>query len=391
MRTTLKRGAGRPQTNGGPPHLPSWARNGFGPPPAPLGPMARYTAWRKSGGRLAGKIALWIVVVLLVGAGALGGGVWLYLNHAVVTIRASSPDVKNVEKQGLLDAPVPGQPTTALVLGYDKRVGIKGDPGRSDTLMLLRANPANDTMSMLSFPRDLRVPIPSCKGRPATVDRINAAYAYCGTAGAVKTVKELTHIPINYVLVVNFRAFKQIVNKVGGVYIDVDRRYFNDNANGENYAKINLQPGYQRLTGGAALAYARFRHTDSDLHRIARQQQFVKAFKQQVQASFSIFKLPGIINTITRNLEVARGGKKNIDFDTVLGYARFLYGLKSGQFYQTKIAVIGTNELDPASTDAIPDAVRSFLNPDLQAAQKATVAASESRSRPATPHRRHPR
>ena len=72
--------------------------------------------------------------------------------------------------------------------------------------------------------------------------------------------------------------------------MDVDRRYFNDNAGVSpefGYAKINLQPGYQRLTGGAALDYARYRHTDSDFHRVARQQLFVTAMKEQFGRSFS--------------------------------------------------------------------------------------------------------
>jgi len=63
------------------------------------------------------------------------------------------------------------------------------------------------------------------------------------------TVKELTHIPINYIVTVNFIGFIDIVDKLGGVNIDVDHRYFNDNSNGENYATIDLHSGYQHLTG----------------------------------------------------------------------------------------------------------------------------------------------
>ena len=155
----------------------------------------------------------------------------------------------------------------------------------------------------------------------------------------MKTVQQLTGLKSNYLIVVNFSGFKQIVNEVDGVYVDVDRRYFNDNSSGEQYAAINLQPGYQRLTGGAALDYARFRHTDSDFHRSARQQAFVKALKQQISSNFSITKLPGIINVITDTVEVGRGGKKKLDLGTVLGYARFLYELPAGHFFQSNIEV----------------------------------------------------
>jgi LCP family protein required for cell wall assembly len=373
---------GRPQTNGNVPRPPGGA-GAILPPHGPLGPTSRYTAWRRSGGRLAGKIVLWTLVVLLVGAGALGGGIWLYLNESVVAIRASSPEVKASEE--FLDAPPPGKASYALVIGYDKRYGEAGDPGRADTLMLLRADPKSESLSLLSFPRDLVVDHPGCSGRDPWRDRINTAYAFCGPSGAVRTVKQLTGLPINYVIIINFRAFKQIVNKVGGVYIDVDRRYFNDNSGFEQYATINLQPGYQKLTGGAALDYARFRHTDSDLHRIARQQAFVKAFKQQVEANFSLLKLPGIINTIVENVEVGRGGKQQIDFDTVFGYARFIYELPAGHFFQARIGGIeGTNELEVSSA-SMQTAVRDFLNPDLDAAERATNVAQGKKPKDAAP------
>ena len=66
-------------------------------------------------------------------------------------------------------------------------------------------------------------------------------------------------------MTVNFRGFRQIVDRLGGVWMDVDRRYYNDQGGPYGYATINLQPGYQKLTGYRALDFVRFRHTDSDL------------------------------------------------------------------------------------------------------------------------------
>ena len=129
--------------------------------------------------------------------------------------------------------------------------------------------------------------------------------------GRCRRSRDLIGLPINYLITVNFRGFKQIVNRLGGVWIDVDRRYFNNNAGLSptfGYAKINLQPGYQLLTGGSALDYVRFRHTDSDLFRVARQQQFVKAMKYQLAHNFSIAKVPKIIGALTKNIEVGAGG-----------------------------------------------------------------------------------
>ena len=108
-------------------------------------------------------------------------------------------------------------------------------------------------------------------------------------------------------ITVNFQGFREIVDDVGGVFMDVDHRYFNDNAGlgyGQTYDRIDLHPGYQRLTGVQALDYVRFRHTDSDLYRNARQQEFVKAFKQQVSSFSSVTKIPAIVRAITEHVEV---------------------------------------------------------------------------------------
>jgi hypothetical protein len=93
--------------------------------------------------------------------------------------------------------------------------------------------------------------------------------------------------PINNVLVVNFGSFKAAVNYIGGVYIDVDRRYFNDNSGPDHYATIDIQPGYQKLMGQDALDYVRFRHTDNDIVRAARQQDFLR----QVRNTAGVRKL----------------------------------------------------------------------------------------------------
>ena len=72
------------------------------------------------------------------------------------------------------------------------------------------------------------------------------------------------------------------MNKLHGVYMDVDRRYFNTQGGPDGYATIDLEPGYQKLNGQQALDFVRFRHTDSDLYRNARQQLFIEALKSQL-------------------------------------------------------------------------------------------------------------
>jgi len=240
--------------------------------------------------------------------------------------------------------------------------------------MLVRADPGSDSISLLSFPRDMRVEI-RCPGRTPFFDKINAAYSYCGPQGSLNTVKALTGVPINYLITVNFRGFRQIVDRLGGAWIDVDRRYFNNHGGPYGYARINLFPGYQRLDGRKTLDYVRYRHTDSDLYRVARQQQFVKAFKGQIQQSFAPTALPKVVNAITHNVEVAQGGGVDVSGRTVLSYALFAYGLPKGRVFQTRIEGLeGTSELTTDSGN-ITRAVEAFQHPDVDSSEKATAVA----------------
>ena len=368
MRTTLKRGIGR-----------GAAANGNGravlPPPA-LSPITLYrqpappprTGWPR-----VGRILLWLLAVvsgLLLGV---VGGLYLYFEQEVVKdLRASSRDVVVAARQ--LDVPLPGAPAVALVVGYDHRPGEDVAGSRSDTIMLLRADPQLKAISMLSFPRDLIVDVYCEPGVVRLRGRINAAYSECGSKGTLETVRELTDIPINYLITINFEGFREIIDRLGGVWIDVDRRYFNDNSTnsvGFTYAEINLFPGYQKLDGGRALQFVRYRHTDSDLYRIARQQQFVKGFKDQIATSFGATDLPKIIRAITSNVEVGVGGGSELKGTTLLSYGLFAYGLPSGRFFQDRIQGLeGYGELttDPAN---IESAVSDFTTPDADAADKA--------------------
>ena len=143
----------------------------------------------------------------------------------------------------------PDDPQSILVLGTDKRYGDRkaGKPVRSDTMMVVHLDPDSGSTAVMSLPRDLVVPIPG-HGR----GRINGAYAEGGAKLAVQTVNGLG-FDVSHVIGVDFGGFRRVVNRLGCVYVDVDRRYFNDNdppvASTENYATIDLKPGYQRLCG----------------------------------------------------------------------------------------------------------------------------------------------
>jgi LCP family protein required for cell wall assembly len=190
---------------------------------------------------------------------------------------------------GALDDVAAGKPQTILVLGSDRRYidAQEGNPVRSDTIILLRLDPDRGATAIMSIPRDLKAEIPTKKG--VVTDKINAAYAIGGPGLTVKTVKSLLGIKINHVVNMNFSGFRDAVDRLKCVYVDVDRRYYNDNnpPNGSatDYATINIAPGYQKLCGSKALDYVRYRHFDTDLVRAARQQDFLRQAKDQVGVS----------------------------------------------------------------------------------------------------------
>jgi LCP family protein required for cell wall assembly len=377
MRTTLKRGIGR-----------GAAVTGNGRPVLPPGALSPITIYRqpepapRSGWATLRTIFAWLLVALLVVVGSIAGGAYLWFHESVAAVVASTPDVKIAAKR--LDVALPGQPATALVVGYDRRAGEgAGTKSRSDTVMLVRADPDTKSVSLLSFPRDLFVEI-HCPGRGTFNARINGAYSECGTKGTLETVRALTDVPINYLITVNFRGFRKLVDAVGGIWLDVDRRYFNDRGGDFGYATINLFPGYQKLGGYQALDFVRYRHTDSDLYRVARQQLFVRAFKDQVKSSAGPLDLPRIVKTITDNVEVGQGGNKEIELKTVLRYALFAYSLPPGHFFQAKLEGIeetgGFDLLVPEAN--VQKAVQEFSHPDVESPQKATQVALNEKPKP---------
>ncbi len=192
-----------------------------------------------------------------------------------------------------------GGPQTILLIGSDKRakgaIDASGPP-HSDTMLLVRLDPSQPDTTMVSVPRDLKVTIHPDHGTPTT-QKINAAYSIGGAKLAVKTVKQVLGVKINHVIDINFTGFRDVVDYLGCIYVQVDRRYYHSNLGlgaGQTYAEINVQPGYQRLCDQDALAYVRFRHADTDLVRNARQQDFLRQIKNQVGAAGLISKRLGL-------------------------------------------------------------------------------------------------
>jgi LCP family protein required for cell wall assembly len=389
MRTTLKRGMGRAATVNGngravfPPAVlerpvpvaePARRYRQPGPPP------------RTVGGTIL-RIFGWILLAVVVVASGIAGGLYLWSHETLSALGAHSKQAIATSKDKNLQAIAsPSEAATALVVGYDTRKGADaaaGQQSRSDTIMLIRADPSNNTLSLLSFPRDLQVPI-YCRGAtaPVTTDRINSAYARPGCGGVqatLDTVAHLTGLPINYVITLDFHGFKLLVNKLHGVYITVDHRYLNTVGGPGGFAKIDLQPGYQKLDGEQALDYVRFRHTDSDLYRLARQQFFLDALKDRLAGSFHITEIPSLVGAIKGSVEVVKPGAGAPSVSEIQSYAGLGYHLPPGHLFRNSIPNLTDcgylNAEVCSSPSDIAAAVQSFQHPDVTLPSRANAAA----------------
>jgi LCP family protein required for cell wall assembly len=216
-------------------------------------------------------------LIVLASAGATGVAAFNELDSVVGAFKRG----QTLDLAGDLAQADAGKPQTIMLIGSDTRAkganDYTGERGLSDTMMLVRLDPSKKQIAVLSLPRDLKVRIPG-----HGVDKLNSAYALGGAKLTLKTVKQFTGLSVNHVVNIDFRGFKKAVNALGCVYVDVDRRYFNDNSGGERYATIDIQPGYQKICDQDALDYVRYRHTDNDLIRAARQQDFLRQMKAQI-------------------------------------------------------------------------------------------------------------
>jgi LCP family protein required for cell wall assembly len=262
-----------------------------------------------------------------------------------------------------------GEPENILILGSDKRANLGEERGRSDTTILLRLDPDRNAIAVMSIPRDLKVEIPGYG-----TNKFNAAYTYGGPKLTLRVVKELTGLQINHVVNVDFLGFVRAVNALGCVYTNVDRRYYHSNEGvppSEQYSEIDIQPGYQLLCGKEALSYVRYRHTDTDLVRSARQQEFLSDARSQVPISKLVLGQSDLIDIFTRYTTSDIG-----DAETMLQVLKLFIAARNANVEEVHFpATLGPSYVY-ASESAIQGAVNKFLGVETSAGSSGSPAAS---------------
>lgn len=208
-----------------------------------------------------------------------------------------------------------------LILGCDHDYDdhdriVKTTHGRSDSIMLARFDFVSKRIEALTIPRDTAVRIPGYRG----IHKINAAHNLGGPELTVETVKSVFGVEADAVVTLNFEGFQQIVDSLGGIDVNVEKKLDYDDNWGNLH--IHLKPGYQHLTGYKAMGYVRMRHSDSDEMRSKRQHAFLEAMRSKIKSPSSFMSLPHVIDNLADNLK-----RTNLTEDqliTIVNFARTL-------------------------------------------------------------------
>lgn len=259
------------------------------------------------------------------------------------------------EKSNLREEPVyvSNDPFSVLLLGIENYTD-ENDHGRSDTIMVATFNPKNQTMKLISIPRDTLVDIPDYRE-----DKINHSYSIGGKEKVIETVENFLDIPIDYYVTVNFKSFINIVDVLGGVTVDVP---FDFNDINQKWERFYFYEGKQKLNGDEALVYARMRKQDprGDFGRNERQRQIVTGVIDKVTSPSTLLKIDEIAEEIGDNIET------NMKVNEALAFIKKYPDFRSSSIEQLEIT----------GHDNYIDGVYYF-NPDEEAMEEITLILQE--------------
>ncbi len=352
-----------------------------------LMPRTRWgVAWR-------GLVAFIVVVGCAAGATATAG--LLQVSNVVRIL-----DMHHALVSHQLVLPAPGQPQTLLLVGVDHRYGEGHTAGNTDTMMLVRIDDSSTTINALSVPRDLAVDVPGYG-----VEKLNAAYSEGGPSLLLKTLRAdvFPGLKVNHLLLVDFSSFANLINAIGCVYAQVDRRYYNHSIGAADpttdYSSIDIQPGYQRMCGGSgsdlggadtALAFVRFRHNDTDFVRQARQQDFLRWAKEGFSSSELLDRRTQLLDDFGNDVQSDRQLHTTDGLLELFDLAINANGssLKSIPFPYTGFETINGGDDVAFDESASAAAYRKFLTPTKQASSTSTTPTPPSTNGKHKGHRR---
>jgi cell envelope-related function transcriptional attenuator common domain len=296
-----------------------------------------------------------LVLALLGGGGVLAVG---WYAHSV------DKDIKRVE--AFNDVPVESRPQKVaknalnfLVLGSDSRDPNNSSGSRSDTIILVHLSADHTSAQMVSIPRDTWTYVPRSKdGRQGNRQaKINAAFAWGGIPLTVQTVESYTGVRIDHVALLDFSGFKEIIDALDGVEINVAEDFTSTHSLNPN-GKRTFQKGRQTMDGATALDYARERYAfrDGDFTRIRHQQEVIKAVVEKA-SSGGLLANPARLNAFLRATSNAISVDDTLD---VFGMAMDLRHLRGDSLTFYTSPTKGTGQIGDESV-VLPDVPKAKL------------------------------
>ncbi|XOT27011.1 LCP family protein [Bacillus subtilis subsp. subtilis] len=265
------------------------------------------------------KFTIGLFAILIIVTGSIGTYAYIKLNNASkqahIDLNDNGQSVKRIKEFD------PKKDSfTVLLLGIDSRnsKGETVDDARSDANVLVTFNRKNKSATMLSIPRDSYVNIPGYG-----YDKFTHAHAYGGVKLSAKTIENLLDIPVDYVIESNFDAFKDVVDELNGVSINVKNEKIVNQIKKDTKGKVTLKTGVQTLNGEEALAYVRTRKADTDFQRGQRQMEVLNAIIKKSKSLSSIPAYDDIVDSLGENL------KMNLSLNDAIGLFPFITSLKS--------------------------------------------------------------
>jgi polyisoprenyl-teichoic acid--peptidoglycan teichoic acid transferase len=306
------------------------------------------------------RLLFLIIPLSLLLIGAASYGIYVY-NTAQEAADDSYEGIgRNGEKSKLRDEAVTPieDNVSVLIIGVDdtEKRDFK-EKSRSDALMLATFNKQQKDVNILSIPRDSYVNVPDYG-----FTKINHAYFYGGPKKTIETVENFLNVPVDYYVRLNFEAFIEIIDTIGGIQYDVPFA-INELDSNDNPNAVQLNPGYQTLNGEEALALARTRKYDSDVERGKRQQEIIKTVVKEAATASSILKVDELIKAVGVNM------RTNLSFNEMKSFIS--YGLNNSLAINT-INLEGTGtklndglwyyQVDEQSRSAAENQLRDHLD-----------------------------
>ncbi len=236
-----------------------------------------------------------------------------------------------------------------LLMGIDQREGETGT-FNTDTMIVFSVDPVRKTVGMLSIPRDLYVEIPGSV--PSRINTANAvgeinAYPGGGAALAALTVSQTLGIRVDKFVLINFDVFNSVINLIApnGVEVcppeTIDDPYYPDGSYG--FITVHFEAGCQRLQADALLQYARTRHGNSDFDRSVRQQEVIKAVRDEVLSAGGILNFLSQIPTLYT--ELADSYKTNLSVDEIMRLAALAQEIPRENIFSGQLGAAQTSPM----------------------------------------------